>query len=243
MHSFPPSFYLFIYFSLFYLFSSFSFSFFFFHPPGRRLLFCLYEVSVAPKGSLVITAKKRTWSLLLLSFLGEEHGLDVGQNASLGNGDTGQELVQFLIVADGQLQVTGDNSGLLVVTGSIAGQLQDFCGQVLHDGGQVNWGTGTYALSIVALAQKTVDTTYGELESSPAATGLGLALNFASLATSRHDDADAVASTVATEKFFAKNPANLALYTILHTPHCQQPANWNSSRLNAQGLCLSQPHI
>ena len=142
-----------------------------FPPWMLSLFFCLYEVSVAPKGSLVITAK-RTLSLLLLCFLGEEHGLDVGQNASLGNGDAGQELVQLLIVADGQLQMTGDNPGLLVVTGSIAGQLQDFCGQVLHDCSQVNGGTSTYALSIVALAQKTVDTTYGELESSPAATGL-----------------------------------------------------------------------
>ena len=201
---------------------------FFFFIPLDVVLFILFvymKSSVAPKGSLVITAKKRTWSLLLLSFLGEEHSLDVGQNASLGNGDTGQELVQFLVVADGQLQMAGDNSGLLVVTGSIAGQLQDFCGQVLHDGGQVNWGTGTYALSIVALAQKTVDTTYGELESSPAATGLGLALDFASLATSRHDE-NALASTVTTENL----TKTLLFYTILRANHSQQPANRNSSR-------------
>lgn len=64
-----------------------------------------------------------------------------------------QELVQLLIVPDSELQVTGDDTGLLVVTSSIASQLKDFGSEVLEDGSQVNWGTGTDTLGVVALAE------------------------------------------------------------------------------------------
>ena len=82
-------------------------------------------------------------SLGLLGLLGEEDGLDVGQDTSLGDGDTGEKLVQLLVVPDGELEVTGDDSGLLVVTGSVASQLEDLSGEVLHDGGHVDGGTGS----------------------------------------------------------------------------------------------------
>ncbi|XP_008482967.2 uncharacterized protein LOC103519656 [Diaphorina citri] len=99
-----------------------------------------------------------------------EHGLDVGQNSSLGDGDAGQELVQLFVVADGQLQVTGDDTGLLVVTCGVAGQLENFSGQILHDGGQVDGSAGSDALGVVALAQETVDSSDGELESGTGRT-------------------------------------------------------------------------
>ena len=44
--------------------------------------------------------------LLLLGLLEEEHSLDVGEATTLGNGNTGEEFVQFLIIADGELKVT-----------------------------------------------------------------------------------------------------------------------------------------
>lgn len=123
----------------------------------------------------------------LLGLLGQKNGLDVGQDTTLGDGDARQELVQLFVVADGQLQVTGDDAGLLVVAGGVTGQLEDFSGQVLHDGGQVNGGTGTDALGVATLAEHTVDTTDRELESGPARTGLGLSLDLASFAATRHD--------------------------------------------------------
>ena len=110
--------------------------------------------------------------LLLLGLLGQEHSLDVRQDTTLGDGHTAEELVQFLVVADGQLKVTGDDTGLLVVAGSVAGELEDLSGEVLHDGGEVHGGTGTDAFGIVALAQQTVDTSDRELQSSPGAAGL-----------------------------------------------------------------------
>lgn len=94
--------------------------------------------------------------------------VDVGQHTTLGDGDVTQQLVQLLIVPDGELQVTGDDTGLLVVTSGVASQLKNFGSEVLEDGSQVDGGTGTNTLGVVALAEKTVDTTNRECQ-----TGLG----------------------------------------------------------------------
>ena len=94
--------------------------------------------------------------------------MDVGEDTTLGNGDVTQELVQLLIVADGKLEVTRDDTGLLVVTGGVTSQLEDFSSEVLEDGSQIDGSTGTNTLGVVALAEQTVDTTNGEGQ-----TGLG----------------------------------------------------------------------
>eukprot|EP00095_Tigriopus_kingsejongensis_P008146 snap_masked-scaffold196_size269943-processed-gene-1.3 protein:Tk08146 transcript:snap_masked-scaffold196_size269943-processed-gene-1.3-mRNA-1 annotation:"PREDICTED: uncharacterized protein LOC101168343" len=117
----------------------------------------------------------------------KKNGLDVGEHTTLGDGHTREQLVQLLVVTDGQLQVTGDDAGLLVVTGSIAGQLEDLSRQVLHDGGQVDGGSGSHTLGIVALAEETMDSAHGELETSSVGSALCLSLDFASFASSGHD--------------------------------------------------------
>ena len=127
---------------------------------------------VAPKWSLVVGRERISRDLLFLSLLGQKYSLDVGQDTTLGNSYTREELVQLFVVADGKLQMTGDDPGLLVITGSIASQLKNFSSKVLHDCCQVYRSAGTYTFSIVSLAQETVDTTYRELETSPAAAGL-----------------------------------------------------------------------
>ena len=48
--------------------------------------------------------------------------------------------------------MTGDDPGLLVVTGSIASELKDLSSEVLHDGSEVHWATRTYTFGIVAFA-------------------------------------------------------------------------------------------
>lgn len=98
---------------------------------------------------------------------GWQHTLvNVGQDTTLGDGDVTQELVQLLVVSDGELQVTGNDTGLLVVTGSVASQLENLSSEVLEDGGQVDGGTGTDTLGVVALAEQTVDTADGERQTS-----------------------------------------------------------------------------
>jgi hypothetical protein len=67
--------------------------------------------------------------------------VDVGQDTTLSNGNMSKQLVQFLIVADGKLEMARNDTGLLVVTGSVTSQLQDFSGEILKDSGQVNRST------------------------------------------------------------------------------------------------------
>ncbi|XP_025060595.1 uncharacterized protein LOC102387438 [Alligator sinensis] len=59
-----------------------------------------------------------------------QHGLDVGQDAALRDRPFAQQLVELLVVADGQLQVAGDDARLLVVPRRVASQLQDLGRQV-----------------------------------------------------------------------------------------------------------------
>ena len=92
--------------------------------------------------------------------------MNVRQNTTLGDGDVSEQLVQLLVVPDGELEMTGDDTGLLVVAGSVTGQLEDFGREVLQDGSEVDGRTGTDTLSVVALAEQTVDTTDGEGETS-----------------------------------------------------------------------------
>lgn len=65
-------------------------------------------------------------SLCLLSALcWEQFRLNEWQDTTLRDCDTAEELVQFFVISDSQLQVTRDNSGLLVVTSGITSQLED----------------------------------------------------------------------------------------------------------------------
>ena len=52
--------------------------------------------------------------------------MDVGEDTTLGNGDVAEKLVQFLIVSDGELEMTGNDTGLLVVTGGVSEPTRGF---------------------------------------------------------------------------------------------------------------------
>ena len=122
----------------------------------------------------------------LLGLFRQKHCLDVGQYTTLGDGYARQKLVQLLVVADGELQVTGDDPRLLVVTGGVSCQLENLGSQILHDGSQVDGRSGSDALGVVALAQMAVNTTDGELKSGTRRTSLALSLRLSSFAASRH---------------------------------------------------------
>ena len=125
-------------------------------------------------------------NLFVASLLGEEDGLDVGEDTTLGDGDTAEELVQLFIVSDGELKMSWDDSGLLVVSGGVSGQLEDFSAEVFEDGGEVDWGTGSNSLCVVALSEHSVDSTNRELEASSDRSGLCLRFCFSSFAFSGH---------------------------------------------------------
>ena len=111
--------------------------------------------------------------------------MDVGQDTTSSDGDFAQQLAQLLVVPDGQLQVTGDDPVLLVVTSSITSQLKQLGSEVLEHGCQVHRGTSTHALGIAALLQETGDTAHRELKTSLGTATHGL-LGSLALSTSRH---------------------------------------------------------
>ena len=67
--------------------------------------------------------------------------MNVWQDTTLRNGDVSKKLVQLLVVADGELQVAGDDTGLLVVTRGVASQLEDLSSQVFENGCEVDGRT------------------------------------------------------------------------------------------------------
>jgi hypothetical protein len=67
--------------------------------------------------------------------------VNVGENTTLGNGDVSEKLVQLLIVADGELKVTGNDTRLLVVTSSVTSQLENLSSEVLEDSSEVDGST------------------------------------------------------------------------------------------------------
>jgi len=64
--------------------------------------------------------------------------VDIWQDTTLRDGNVAEQLVQLLVVADGELKVTGDDTGLLVVASSVASQFEDLSSQVLEDGCEVD---------------------------------------------------------------------------------------------------------
>ena len=101
--------------------------------------------------------------------------MDVGEHTSGRDGDASEKLVELFVVADGELDVPGDDAAPLVVARGVAGELEDLSGEVLHNGGEVHGGTSTNALGVSALAQVACDTADGELKSRLRALGRGLA--------------------------------------------------------------------
>ncbi len=92
--------------------------------------------------------------------------VNIWQDTTLGDCDVAEKLVQFLVVSNGELKMTGDDSSLLVVTSGISSEFEDFSGEVLKDGSEIDWSTGTDTLGVVAFPQETVDSTDGECETS-----------------------------------------------------------------------------
>lgn len=133
-----------------------------------------------------LVARHSSLLRLLLGLLGEQDGLDVGQHTALSDGDAGEQLVELLVVSDGQLQVARNDAGLLVVTGGVPGELEHLSRQVLENRGQVDGSSGPDALGVVSLAEQTVDSSHGELEPGTAGPGLALPLHLSALAATRH---------------------------------------------------------
>ena len=110
--------------------------------------------------------------------------MDVGEDTAGRDGDSAKELVELLIVLDGQGDVAGDDAALLVVASGVAGKLEDLGAEVLEDGGEVDAGANSDALGVSTLLQVASDTRDGELESRLGGGANGLAGSTSSLSLS-----------------------------------------------------------
>ncbi|KAH3768279.1 hypothetical protein DPMN_169491 [Dreissena polymorpha] len=101
-----------------------------------------------------------------LVFLGSRTG-KMSAKQALSDGYSRKKFAKLHVVADGELQMTRDDSGLLVLTDSVSPELEIFSGQVLENGSQLHGFTSSYTLCVVAFAQETVDSAHRERKSSP----------------------------------------------------------------------------
>ena len=92
--------------------------------------------------------------------------MDVGEDSTAGNSGVGHKLVELLVVSDGELDVSGHDSGLLVVLSGVSSEFEDLSGEVLEDGSEVHGGTGSDSLGESALLEESGDSSNGELETS-----------------------------------------------------------------------------
>jgi hypothetical protein len=76
--------------------------------------------------------------------------VNVGHDAAPGDGDVSKQLVQFLVVANSQLDMSWNDASSFVVTGSITSKFKDFCSEILQDSSKVYWGSSTNTSSIFA---------------------------------------------------------------------------------------------
>lgn len=111
-----------------------------------------------------------------LALPGEQVSMDVGQHTTGGDGDTSEELVELFVVANGELDMAGDDALLIVVAGGVAGELENLSGEVLKDCGEVHRGTSTDACGVPTNAEVAMHTTDRELEPSLAGAGSGFCL-------------------------------------------------------------------
>jgi hypothetical protein len=74
-----------------------------------------------------------------------------------------EQLVQLLVVTNGQLEMTGHDTLLLVIPRRIPSEFENLGREVFEDGCEVDGGARTDALCVVSALQHAVDTTDGEL--------------------------------------------------------------------------------
>lgn len=90
--------------------------------------------------------------------------MDVGKDTTRSDGHFSQELVEFLVITDSELNVAGDDTRFLVVTSSVTRKLEHLSGEILKDGGEVNRGACTNSLRVFSALQETSDTADRKLQ-------------------------------------------------------------------------------
>ena len=123
--------------------------------------------------------KQSNWVKLSFGFLAlflgwNEENVNVGEDTTWCNCGVVKKLVKFLIVTDSQLDVAGNNTGLLVVFCCITSKFEDLSSEIFENCSEVHWGTSTNTFWEATCLEETCNTTNWELE-----TSLGWSWNWA----------------------------------------------------------------
>ena len=92
----------------------------------------------------------------------EETFLDVGEYATLSNHSLAHDLVELLIVADGELNVTWGDSLLSAFKAHLTGKLEELTRQVLQDGCHEDSSTNSCLKRVATLLDESMASTDGE---------------------------------------------------------------------------------
>ena len=114
----------------------------------------------------------------------DESDVDVGEDTTGSDSAVLKESVELLVVSHGELDVSGDDSGLLGVLGGVASELENLSSKVLKDGSKIDRGTGTNSGGGSVLLEESSDSTDGELKSGAGSLGHGSGGGVLSLSSS-----------------------------------------------------------
>lgn len=92
--------------------------------------------------------------------------MDVWEYATRRDCYAAKQLVEFFIIANGELQVPGDDARFFVVAGSVAGELENFGTKIFEDGREVDGSASPNARRILALLEVSPNATNRELQPS-----------------------------------------------------------------------------
>ena len=92
--------------------------------------------------------------------------MDVWENTSSSDGGVAEKSGEFFIVSDSKLDVSWDDSALLVVFGSVTSELENLGGEVFKNGGKIDWSTGSDSLGVSSNSEESGDSSDWELKTS-----------------------------------------------------------------------------
>ena len=93
--------------------------------------------------------------------------MDVWENTTGSDGGILEKSGELLVVSDGKLDVSWDDSSLLAVLGGVTCKLENLSSEVLKNGGKIDWGTSSDSGSISSLFKESGESTDWELKSGP----------------------------------------------------------------------------
>ena len=98
----------------------------------------------------------------LLTLFAEQEATDVGDNTAAGNRGLRNQLVQVLIVRDGQKDMTRLDRLLFLLRSSLASQIANLTAQVLEDGRGVDARSGADLVAVAPRPEHAVASAHGE---------------------------------------------------------------------------------